>query len=99
LEELRSAGYADSCFFGYDAVAAPGDISRFGVTPVSLPEGFKDADAVIIMNNHKSHRLLDIFTLLMTTKKPCLFVDGWRVFDPRDIKQIDHVTYLGVGCK
>jgi len=99
LKELRWLGYPDSCFFGYDAVAGPGDISQFAVTPVSLAEGFEGADAVIIMNNHKSHRVVDIFTLLMTTKKPCLFVDGWRTFDPRDIKEIEHLVYLGVGCR
>ncbi len=42
---------------------------------------------------------MDIFKLLATTRKPCLFLDGWRTFDPADIKGIEHVVYLGVGCK
>ena len=99
LEELRLLGHPDSCFFVYDAVTKPEDISQFGATPISLTEGFHDADAVIIMNNHKSHRLVDIFSLLMTTNKPCVFLDGWRTFDPREIKEIKHVVYMGVGCR
>jgi len=99
VEQFLGLGYPAAALFGYDAVVAPDDLRELGVTPVSLAEGFKDADAIIIMNNHESHNGMDIFGLLNTTSKPCLFMDGWRTFDPRDIKEIEHVIYLGMGCK
>jgi UDP-N-acetyl-D-mannosaminuronic acid dehydrogenase len=75
------------------------DMSSLGVKPVSLDEGFKDADVVLIMNNHKSYKNMDIFSLLGSAKNGCVFMDGWYTFDPKDLVTINNIKYIGVGCR
>ena len=81
----------------YDAVIEPSEIKALGVTATTIEDGFQDADAILILNNHRSHASLDLFDLLKRTSHPCLFLDGWRAFDPEDVKELGHVEYLGVG--
>ena len=75
------------------------EIAALGVTPVSIAGGFKDADAVVIMNNHKSYKKMDIFDLLNSARHDCIFVDGWYTFEPKDIISINNVKYIGIGCR
>ncbi len=95
---LRDKGYKNSGLFGYDPLVSKEEIRAFGVRPVSIKAGFKNADVVVIMNNHKSYKKIDIFRLLNTSRSDCLFVDGWYAFEPRHIESINNVKYLGVGC-
>ena len=74
-------------------------LNKKKVNPCDLKNGFKNADVIIIMNNHKSYKTLDIFSLLETSNEDCIFVDGWYTFDPIDITSINNINYLGVGCK
>lgn len=99
LNCFRQKGYRDQSFFGYDAVVSKEEINNLGMTPVSLIKGFEDADVVVIMNNHKSHKKMDIFELLRTSQEDCIFMDGWYTFEPRDMKMIGKIKYLGIGCK
>ncbi len=99
LNHFRGKGYKDESFFGYDPIVSTVEIEKLGITSVSISEGFRDADVVVIMNNHKSFRKMDIFTLLNSSKDDCLLMDGWYLFDPKDIKAIKKVRYIGVGCK
>jgi UDP-N-acetyl-D-mannosaminuronic acid dehydrogenase len=99
LNHFRKKGYEDQAFSGYDRIVSEEVIENFGVMPVSLTEGFKDADVVVIMNNHKSYKTMDVFGLLQSAKPDCIFVDGWHIFEPKDIKTINNVVYIGVGCR
>lgn len=81
----------------YDPVIMPGDIKKLGVKPVTLKEGFRDADAIVILNNHKSYSDMNIFELTSLMKKPAIFIDTWHVFEPLDIKRIEGIVYGGVG--
>ena len=85
--------------FGYDPIVSSEAIENFGVKSVSLEEGFKDADVVIIMNNHKSYQRIDIFTLLESSKADCIFVDCWHLFEPIEMIKINKIKYISVGCK
>jgi len=98
IKHLREEGFDDTSFYGHDPVVASSEIKALGVTPVSVLEGFKQADAVILMNNHKSYKNMDIFELLSSSSKDCVFVDGWHVFDPYDIGTVNSVRYRGIGC-
>jgi len=99
LDHFKENGVNAGSFFGYDPLVPEEDLSELGVTPVSLGEGFKDADVVAIMNNHKSYKKMDIFSLLSSSKKDCIFVDGWYTFEPKDISRINGIKYIGVGCR
>lgn len=99
LNFFRKKGFTKKSFFGYDPVVSQDELASMGVKPVSLEEGFKDADVVIIMNNHRSYKKMDIFELLDTSRDNCIFVDGWYIFDPKDIRAINSVRYIGIGCR
>ena len=51
------------------------------------------------MNNHKSYKNMDIFSLLESAKDDCVFMDGWYTFDPKDLVTINNIRYIGVGCR
>ena len=79
--------------FGYDPVLNQNDLLQFNVIPVDLETGFKDADCILIMNNHVSYSNFDIYNLLSKTNKPSLFFDGWGIFGKKMIQKIDHISY------
>ncbi len=84
--------------YGYDPVVPPSEIKKCGVKPVSLQEGFNNADCAVVMNNHPSYPediVIDI--ALNKMKKPALFVDGWRMFLPEEIKKIPGIDYSNLG--
>jgi UDP-N-acetyl-D-mannosaminuronic acid dehydrogenase len=83
--------------FGHDPVVPNEILSSLNVTPTNLEEGFQDADCVIIMNNHKNYRNLDILTLLERSSKPCIFVDCWRLYDKKIFEKNKSVIYSGIG--
>ena len=95
---LKNGANSDN-LFGYDYIVEQEEIENFQVNSCDLKNGFKNADVIIIMNNHKSYKTLDIFSLLETSNEDCIFVDGWYTFDPIDIISINNINYLGVGCK
>ena len=100
LEELKQAGAKENNICGHDFVVAGEEISALGLAAVANPEdGFKDADAVFIMNNHPKFKKLNISSLLQQAKDDCIFMDGWYLFAPNDILAINSVSYLGVGCR
>ena len=99
LDLFRTYGIQDDSFYSYDPVVLDDDMSSLGVKPVSLDEGFKDADVVLIMNNHKSYKNMDIFSLLRSAKNDCVIMDGWYTFDPKDLVTINNIKYIGVGCR
>ena len=96
---IRENNVGKNIIFGYDPIVSSAAIENFGVKSVSLEEGFKDADVVIIMNNHKSYQRIDIFTLLESSKADCIFVDCWHLFEPIEMIKINKIKYISVGCK
>jgi UDP-N-acetyl-D-mannosaminuronic acid dehydrogenase len=58
-----------------------------------IEQGFKDADVVVVMNNHPDFEALDIRGLLAKTKKPILFFDTWSLYDADEVKKVKGVQY------
>jgi len=81
----------------YDPVVPEPDLAALGVTPVSLEAAFQDADAVIILNNHKSYASWEIQGLLNTMNKPAVIIDTWYNFDPITFKTVEGILYGGLG--
>jgi len=81
--------------FGFDPVVESKEIEQLNVKYVNVEEGIKDADCVIVMNNHKSYRELNMKKLLKNASKPCLFVDCWSMF--QEISFEKEIIYTGVG--
>lgn len=83
--------------YGYDPLVHKEEIENLGVKYCNLNEGFRGADAVIIMNNHKSYQDIDIYKSLSQMNRPAIFCDYWYTFPVRAIKQIEGITFIGPG--
>ena len=79
--------------FGYDPVVTETQINSFNVKSTSIEDGFKNADCVLIMNNHDSYSKWDVYSLLSKTNQPCMFFDGWSLFGRKMIEKIEYVDY------
>jgi len=82
---------------GFDPVVRADEIAALMVEPSDVEDGFKGADAVFIMNNHRSYLRWKIEKLLSKMKKPALFFDSWHVFSERNMSQYKDIIYTSVG--
>jgi len=94
LQKLRRS-YKN--IFIYDPIANKKDLRELGVGIVAPKVGFKNADCVLILNNHPSYRNLDIYTLATSMNKPSLLFDGWAIYTKKEFFLLEHVTYDGLG--
>ncbi len=99
LAELNNLGASKENIYGYDFVVDAADLNQYGVIGTDLETGFEAADAIIIMNNHKKFRKIDIMSYVANAANDCIFVDGWHLFEPTNITSINSVKYLSVGCE
>ena len=53
-----------SNIWGHDYMVNSKDLKKFKIRTCSIDQGFKDADAVLIMNNHQNYADLNIYKLL-----------------------------------
>jgi len=96
LDIFKKAGFNN--IFGHDFIVKKEEIEKLGVKNYSLEEGFKDADTVIFMNNHKKYDKIDIGVLVKTLKPGALLFDGWQLFDEK-LKNINHIYYESIGYR
>jgi len=84
--------------YGYDPVVPVDELKNEArVKPCSLEDGFQDADAVFVMNNHPSYEDWDLYSYLKTMKTPGLFFDGWNIFHSDEILRMDGISYSTVS--
>lgn len=79
--------------WGYDPVVQKDTMSKIDIHNTNIKNGFKNADVVIIMNNHNSYLKIDIYSLINTMKKPSYLFDGWSMFNNKSLDDIDTLTY------
>lgn len=82
--------------FVFDPVVKREDLIKNGFKYSSIKNGFSNADCVLLMNNHKSYKDLDIYNLFSKMKKPGLFFDAWHIFDEIIIEPVDGITHQGI---
>ena len=82
---------------GHDPIVSQNVLESLNVVPATIEDGFKNADCVIITNNHKFYEKLDITSLLKKSSNPCLFVDCWRLFDKKVFQDNKSIIYSGIG--
>ena len=97
LELLRNANWKNIC--GYDPVVKKEEIEKNGIISCSLEEGFDKAEIIIVTNNNPYYNEIDVVSLLQKVKKPCLFFDGWSMFDPKEILKVEGIVYQGLGFR
>ena len=83
--------------FAYDPIVANDEIERLGIKSTSIKGAFKDADAVIFLNNHKSYSNIDLLNCINSMNKPAVVIDTWYNFDPLFFKRQQGIIYGGLG--
>ena len=83
--------------YGHDFLLTNQDISKLNVNPVTFENGIKNADVIIIFNNHKSYLEFNVKKLLLKSNKPCLFFDSWQIFKESNLQRLPGITYNGIG--
>ncbi|OGV38831.1 MAG: hypothetical protein A2X48_18300 [Lentisphaerae bacterium GWF2_49_21] len=82
---------------GYDPVVTSAEIKNLGIKAVGIEDGFRNADAVFIMNNHRSYLHWNIEKLVVKMNKPAIFFDSWYVFAERNMAQYKDIIYTSIG--
>ena len=95
LHLLKKNKYSN--IWGHDYKVSSKHLKNLKIRTCSIDQGFKDADAVLIMNNHQNYEKLNIYKLLKKINKPILFLDSWQIFEPLEINSINGISYISVG--
>ena len=95
LKFLKKAKFTN--IWGHDFKLDSSQIKKLGIKYASINNGFKNADAVLIMNNNNKYQDLKLPSLIKSTKKPLFFFDSWQIYSPLEIKNIKGVVYGSVG--
>jgi UDP-N-acetyl-D-mannosaminuronic acid dehydrogenase len=83
--------------YGWDPVVPRTTIEDLGIVWKDIEDGFRESDAVFLMNNHRSFSNLDISRLVTYLRRPAIIFDGWNFLDRNHLEQIDGVRYMGMG--
>ncbi|MGE4505234.1 MAG: UDP binding domain-containing protein, partial [Desulfovibrionaceae bacterium] len=81
----------------YDPVVPASDLRALGLTPVDEAGVFTGADAVVILNNHRSYASWNLADRLEEMRRPAVFLDSWNLFSPLYFKRREGVIYGGLG--
>ena len=91
-EELRARGCE---LTANDAIVEPVELERLGLSAVSLEDGVRDADAVLILNNHPDNVPAGLMAALVG--RDTLVFDGWGMLDRREAEDHAGVSYATLG--
>lgn len=86
-----------SRLYGYDGIVSNEEIESTGVTSCSIQAGFEQADAVVIMSAHRSHKNLDIRKFAQKSRSPLIFIDCWNLYDKFEIQDGGDIIYSSIG--
>ena len=83
--------------FGFDPVIPANELEFLNINTCSIEEGFNNADAVFIMNNHRSFSELKINQLADAMNSPAILFDCWHTFQANEINSLPNIIYSGIG--
>jgi len=82
----------------HDPVVSKEKIRSTGMQPTkNLVDGFKNADCVIIMTNHRAYRRKNILSFLIKMSKPALFYDPWQLHNSKTVLEVTGIAYSNLG--
>lgn len=93
LDELLLRGATRVC--GFDPVIDPKELEDLGISWSDIDEGFEEAAAVFVMNNHKSYAKINFLSCCEKMASPGVFFDGWNEFSY--IRGCSGISYFGTG--
>jgi UDP-N-acetyl-D-mannosaminuronic acid dehydrogenase len=94
VRELLELGVRVVCT---DQVATPEAIGALGLDAGVLPEAATGASALLILNDHRQHRTLDLAELRARMASTAVLFDGWGLHRPEDVLNAGFDAYLSYG--
>jgi nucleotide sugar dehydrogenase len=85
--------------YGYDPVALEDEIREYAIEPVIIPNGFKDMDAILFLNNHKNFEKIDLFAMTRSMASNPIVYDGWGILHADDVTSAREAVYLGLSYR
>lgn len=83
--------------FGYDAIADEKEINEFGFKYADIPDGFKNIDVVMFLNNHKSFEKIDVFNMTRMLNESPVIYDAWGLFRSDEILNTKPCIYASLS--
>jgi UDP-N-acetyl-D-mannosaminuronic acid dehydrogenase len=80
---------------GHDPLVSGRVIREYGGEPVSLVDGFGQADAVLVITDHPDYRAIDLDQLLAGGQVGLVY-DSWRILDEQTVTR-SGARYAGIG--
>lgn len=78
----------------FDPVVLEEDVIRHGVKNIrNIKDGFKNIDVVVVMNNNPFFESINIRDMLKTTRKECLLLDCWGLYNKEEVEKVEGVKY------
>ena len=97
LEVARALDEESVTVCGRDAILSDEHIAETGIQPVQeLTDGVRNADAVLILNNHRANVQPGLFVQNFQNR-PKLVFDGWNQLDPEEIDRVPGLVYATMG--
>ena len=81
----------------YDPFVKLKEINNLKLKHTNIANGFKNASAVFILNNHPDYSKLNINKLFNNVKNPFLFYDAWSLYDQKEIENYKNINYATLG--
>jgi UDP-N-acetyl-D-mannosaminuronic acid dehydrogenase len=94
VHELLALGVRVVCT---DEVATTEAIAALGLTAGELPEAAEGASAILILNDHRHHRTLDLADLRTRMAATAVLFDGWGLHRPEEVLNAGFDGYLSYG--
>lgn len=81
---------------GHDPLVENTEIESLGVSISNIENGFKNADAAIIMINHEIYGDIDISRLISKRKTPLVFMDSWNQYEKGLLPSQDKLIHINI---
>ena len=80
-----------------DGVASAEDIRQIGLEAAEFDDAIGEAAVLLVLNNHRFYRNLDIAKFVRQMPERPIIFDTWHIFEPDLILDSKPCTYMGLG--
>lgn len=80
-----------------DQVATVDAMATLGYAAGVLPDAAAGASAIVVLNDHRLHRTLDLADLRRRMATTAVLFDGWGLYRPEDVLNAGFDAYLSYG--
>ena len=91
-KNLMERGYAN--FYGYDPIVRREELEVLGIKIVKrVEDGFQNADAVLVMNNHPALKELPVRALMAKAHIGAALFDTWALYNKEEVLKTKGILY------